>query len=399
MISIKNFVDVDINVLVGKVGAFSGFGTTIYFTEATIVTPAVADGNFVILESMDDFDNKVNTELTDAVVRKSVQAYFDNGGVKLCLVVPTVFTLEGFKADLLNVTAVVQDYFFVVIGDLLAIKSPGYILSSLVSIVNFGSGNGWSDGDLKSINRFRICLTTDSATYVDNNSLLGMQAVVKYSTYKDAGKLIDAALLVGAYFSRVDTGEFGAIRDYNFTQELLGEGHFEDVSQSTFNILNGSTEKGYYNFIGKVSNKVLNIGGDYCGLDKASISLDFGASCIERDLDFAIIELLFGKLPLTQEGQSKLVDAIKSQLVNYVDNGFLETDATYSGETKKVFYNGNQYTIVNKGDILPLGYRVFYVPINAVSAADKSAKRFPYIFVALQSVHGARVIQVNGSIL
>jgi len=116
-------------------------------------------------------------------------------------------------------------------------------------------------------------------------------------------------------------------------------------------------------------------------------------------LDFAVIELLFGKLPLTQEGQSKLVDAIKSQLVNYVDNGFLETDATYSGETKKVFYNGNQYTIVNKGDILPLGYRVFFVPINAISAADKAAKRFPYIFVALQSVHGARVIQVNGGIL
>lgn len=394
-ISIRNFVSTDISILQGLEN-FSGFRTTIYIADATIVTPDVEGGNFVTLESMDGFESKVSAS---AAVEQSISEYFRNGGTKICLCSPSVFTLDGFKADLYKISEVIDDYFFVCLGDIVTLKSDKYVVGEVYSIASFGSGVGWSDADKKVLNKIRICLTTNDTAFVVTNELLNTLVAVKYSTLSNDGDLVDAALLIGAYFSRVDVSLNSAIQDYNFTPEVFGTSHFEDIDQADFVLLNNNPTNGNYNFIGKVANRILNIGGDYVSPDKVSISLDFGVSCIEKDVNFSMIEKLFGKLPLTQEGQSKLIDAIRTQINKYVDNGFLEKDATYGGDTSKVSYNGKQYTIISNGDILPLGYRVFFVPINAISAADKSAKRFPYIFIALQSVHGARVIQVNGSIL
>lgn len=395
-ISIKNFVSANIDVLSHPV-TFTGFRTTVYFAAVTVNTPEIGGGNFAIVNSVEDFDNKI--QATSAAIRQSVVEYFKNGGTSLCIVAPSVFSLDGFKADMRAVTRAVDNYFFVVFGDSVTAKSGAYSSAEIFNIANFCSGNGWSDMDNKSLNTMRTCFTASTTDFITTNSLNTTLSVVKYSTLVVSGDLIDAALLVGAYFSKVDTSTENAIQDYNFTPESLGQNHFEDIDQTTFALLTQTAVNGYYNLIGNVANRILNLGGNYCSPDKIPISLDFGAACIERDLDYANIELLFGKLPLTQEGQSRLIDAIRSQLVKYIDDGFLETDATYVGETKKISYNGKQYTIIQKGDILPLGYKVFFVPINAISAADRSAKRFPYIYVALQSVHGARVIQVNGSIL
>lgn len=396
MISIKNFVSADISVE-SQPQVFTGYRTTVYFASLVITEPDVAGGNFATLNSMNDFDNKVLS--TNPAIRESVAAYFQNGGVALVIVDPDTFTFEGFKADMKALSLVVSDYYFVVLGDSVALKSSGYQSDALFNIANFCSGNGWSDEDTKALNTMRLCLTTNVASYASDNNLLGTLTVLKYSTLVNSGNLIDAALLVGAYFSKIDVSAGDAILDYNFTAETLGSDHFEDVDQATFVLLNRTPTNGYYNFIGNVANKILNIGGDFVSSDGISLSLDFGASCIERDLNYANIELLFGKLPLTMTGQAQLIAAIRQQLVKYIDNGFLEQDAVYSGETKRVTYNGTTYTVIEKGDALQLGYKIFYVPINAISATDRAEKRFPYIFVALQSVHGARLIQVNGSIV
>lgn len=396
MISIKNFVSTNIEVLKAP-AVFSGFRTTVYFSAVTISIPDVEGGNFATVNSLTDYDNKVVANST--AIRESVSGYFKNGGTRLCIVSPSGFTLESFKADMKTLTQTVDDYFFVVFGDSVTAKSGGYPSNEIFNIANFCSGNGWSDDDLKSLNTMRSCFTASTTDFIVQNNLLNTLSAVKYSTLVSSGDLVDAALLIGAYFSQIDMSEEGAIEDYNFTPETLGTGHFEDIDQATFTALTRTVTNGYYNVICNVANKILNVGGDYCSPDKISISLDFGAACIERDLNYQNIELLFGKLPLTHEGQAKLIDAIRSRLSKYVDDGFLETDATYEGPSKKVSYNGKSYKVIEHGDVLPLGYKVFYVPINAISAADKQAKRFPYIYVALQTVHGARVIQVNGSIL
>lgn len=393
-ISIKNFVNANIEVL-GKPSIFRGFTTTVYFANCTINVPDVAGGNFASVTSLTDFQGKVTAS---NAIQQSVEYYFSNGGTKLCVVSPSNFTLEGFKQDMVNVTSEIEDYFFVVLSDSVVAKSNTYPSNVVFSIADFCSGNGWTDNDKKSLNTMRACFTTNVTTFVTDNDLLDTLCVVKYSTLVNSGNLVDLALLVGAYFSQIDVTANDPILDYNFTTESVG-GHYEDISQATFVTLNNTPSNGYYNFIGKVSNKILNIGGDYCSQDKISISLDFGAACIERDLNYANIELLFGKLPLNQVGQSKLIDAIRSQLVKYIDSGFLELDATYAGDTKQVVYNGRNYNVIKSGDVLPLGYKVFYVPITSISAQDRRSKRFPYIYVALQSVHGARVIQVNGGIL
>ena len=77
--------------------------------------------------------------------------------------------------------------------------------------------------------------------------------MVKYSTLVSSGDLIDAALLVGAYFSQVDTSTENAIQDYNFTPESLGQNHFEDIDQTTFALLTQDADNGYYNLIGNVA--------------------------------------------------------------------------------------------------------------------------------------------------
>ena len=395
MISIKNFVNANIEVE-AQPQVFNGYRTTVYFAAVTVNTPDVEGGNYATLSSVDDFDNKLAS--TNSAIRSSVEAYFQNGGVSLVVVAPSDFTLDGFKADMYALSLTVDDYYFVCLSDSVVLKSSGYQSEALYQIANFCSDNGWSDADVKALNTMRLCLTTSSSNFVTTNNLLNMLAVVKYSTHLVSGSLVDAALLVGAFYSKIDVSAGDEILDYNFTEENLGAGYFEDIDQSTFVSLHDTPTNGYYNFIGKVANRVLNIGGDFVSPEGISISLDFGASCIERDLNYANIELLFGKLPLTFEGQSRLIAGIRQQLVKYVDNGFLESDATYAGDTKQVTYNGRTYTIIKNGDSMQLGYKIFYVPINAISAADRAAKRFPYIFVALQSVHGARLIEVNGSI-
>lgn len=390
MISIKNFVNTDIEVLT-KPTSFSGFKTTIYFANVELVD----NGDFVVVNSYAEYEAAVS-ENTSNAINTSVSAYFTNGGTSLCIVPTTGVTLslEQFKASMYSVAAVVKDYYFVVIS-----SGVNLAANALFNIATFCSDIGWSDADKKTLNTIRACFTTDSISFVTTQNILNTLSVVKYSTQTVDGSLVDVALLVGAYFSQIDPSVGDEINDYNFTPEILGENSFEDLSQADFTSLINTPTNGYYNVICNVANKILNVGGNFCSSNNVSISLDFGTACIEHDLDYASIELLFGKLKLNAEGQAKLIDAIRSQLVKYVDNGFLETDATYTGDTKIATYNGKRYTIIKNGDTLPLGYKVFYVPINAISAADKAAKRFPYIYVALQTVHGARLIQIDGSIL
>lgn len=394
MISIKNFVSADIKVEQTK-ETFNGFKTAVYFTSATITVPAIENGNFTLVNSLSEFENKC-TGFTEAV-RQSVSEYFVNGGTSLCVVVPTVFTLEGFKEDMRNVTSVTDNYLFVTIANSLVNQPNKYQPADIYAIANFCSGNGWTDLDSKSLNTMRLCLTAISTDFISQYQLNNTLTAVKYSTYTAGGELVDAALVIGSYFAKIDIDLNDPINDYNFTPESIGSGYFEDVNQTTLDELIHTESNGYYNFVGNIANRILNIGGDYA--NGISISLDFGATCIERDLNYANIELLFGKLPLNNEGQSKLISAIRAQMVKYVDSGFLEQGAVYMGDTKKVTYNGKSYVVISKGDTLPLGYKVFYVPINSISVADLDKKRFPYTYVALQSVHGARLIKIDGSIL
>ena len=395
MISIKNFVNTSIEVE-SQPQVFTGFRSTVYFAACTINTPDVEGGNYATLNSLNEFENKISA--TNSAIRESVKSYFQNGGVKLIVVAPSVFSLEGFKSDMYALSLTVDDYYFIVLSTSVVLQSSGYQADAIFQIANFCSDNGWSDADKKALHTMRACFTASTTSFITANSLASTLAIVKYSTYSVSGTVVDAALLVGAYYSQIDVSSGDKILDYNFTEEVLGDNYFEDINQATFVQLHDTPTNGYYNFIGKVANRVLNIGGDFVSPDGISISLDFGASCIERDLDYANMELLLGKLPLTSEGQSRLIAGIRQQLIKYVDNGFLESDAVYSGDTKRVTYNGTTYTVIEKGDAMQLGYKIFYVPINAISAADRSAKRFPYIYVALQSVHGARLIEVNGSI-
>lgn len=184
MISIKNFVDAQIDVL-KQPKVFDGFKTTVYFAPVTVNTPDVTDGNFVVVSSLEEFEAKCSTSNT--AVTQSILEYFRNGGTSLCVVAPSNFNLEGFKEDMRKITQKIDNYFFVVIANSLTNTPSGYQTAEVFNIANFCSGNGWNENDEKSLNTMRACFTTNSTDFITENSLINTLSVVKYSTLDVSG--------------------------------------------------------------------------------------------------------------------------------------------------------------------------------------------------------------------
>ena len=128
MISIKNFVNTSIEVE-SQPQVFTGFRSTVYFAACTINTPDVEGGNYATLNSLNEFENKISA--TNSAIRESVKSYFQNGGVKLIVVAPSVFSLEGFKSDMYALSLTVADYYFIVLSTSVVLQSSGYQVAAI----------------------------------------------------------------------------------------------------------------------------------------------------------------------------------------------------------------------------------------------------------------------------
>lgn len=390
MISTRNVVTVDLDIVTDK-GVLGDFETVVYFAPVTLNNQGTPV-NVLPLETEDQLDSQVTGN--DTVVQ-SIKNYFKNGGEKIIVVSPTEFDLSEFIKFISQAKAITRDFIYVCISNQL-IGSSGYQNQVLQEIA------GYCDAT-KSPDKIRLLLTTNSKTFIADMGLTKSYSIVKYCTKTYNAKILDAALLVGAYFSKIDLDKTDSIKDYCYTSEKLygtEDGISEEnLTQQDFDSLvkNGNDE-GYYNVIDKIANSVVNFGGNLATTDNIAIHTDFGAIACERDITYSVLEQMLGKQYLTEAGMTKVKSAINSQLQRYKTNGYLNVGASYSGEDLAITYNSNKYSVIKHGETLQQGFYIFSVPVSDITPDDKVAKRFTPIYVILETQSGARVVEITGEI-
>lgn len=231
----------------------------------------------------------------------------------------------------------------------------------------------------------RLCLTiknqktdTDKLTKITDNNI--------FVKLVDTTVETDDALSFLAFTTQIRLDGFNTIEDYCYTDEdgleiIDSKGHYDTWITK-------------YNFVEKVGNKVLNFGGNlYNG---TSIDSDFGVTCIENDIAYALLDIVTSKIRITPTAQTRVVTAINTVLNRYINNGLILSNSVYSGEDMFIKYNEKTYSIIHKGTTLLNGYYVFTVPVSAISVEDKQNKKFTPIIVVIMTSAGARTISVSG---
>lgn len=389
MVSIRNIVSVDFNIVTEN-KVLGDFETVVYFAPV-VMQSSEGVVNKLVVTSLEDLSNITGNEA--AVI--SMENYFLNGGKKLVVVSPTDYTAAGFASDIQKVREeYANDFIYVCISNQLI--SSGYPQEEFSKIVTY------CDNSL-SPEKVRLLLTTNSKTFIHDNGLENSFAAVKYSTKTADSNYIDTALLIGAYFSKVDLDDADSIKDYCYTKEtLIGIDEStaaEGLTQTEFEqLVDNANSQGYYNIIDSVGANIVNFGGNLASNDNIAIHTDFGAIAIERDITYSVLEKMIGKQYLTEQGMSNVKAAINSNLQRYKTNGYLNLGAGYSGEDLTITYNTKKYNVIKNGQTLTQGFYIFSVPVADISVEDKQKKKFTPIYVILETQSGARVIEITGEV-
>lgn len=398
MIGINNVISVNFDIITesASVGAYD---TVVYITN-DILNKNGEVATEVLCKDLAEVEAAVGNE----VIYQSAKVYFENYGKKLLLLTASAYTLEAFKNDIQRARAITNNFIFINITNTLIGETSageegtiGYSFDTLVEIANYCDNT-------KSPYKIRLCLTTNSINFIKEKGLLNYNVAVKYATKVYNSKLLDLSLLIGAYFTRINLDGEDTIKDYCYTREIviadkekLGA---EEVTQAQFEVLvnNPEGEEGYYNFIDKIGADVVNFGGNYANIKTLPIHTDFGAIAIENDITYSVLELMIGKQYLTDAGLANVKAAIHNQLQRYKTNGYLNPGASYSGEDLVIKYNSRTFNVIKKGTILSQGFYVYTIPVVNISDADRASKKFPPIYVVMETQSGARVVEITGEI-
>lgn len=351
--------------------AFNGYCT--YLLNSDGLTRQKTEGKDNAPLTVDTF-NKINSELVGVLQETKVIAnlsrFFNYDGQELIVVlcdnkIPTADDVQAIKRTF-------QDFIYYTVSQ--------DIFNSLTA-TNIDDLNK----DVSAPYTVRLCLTVKNTT--ENETKL---AAVKnnniFVKLVDTTVETDDALSFLAFTTQIRLDGFNTIEDYCYTDEngltvLDSKGHYDTWITK-------------YNFVDKVGNKVLNFGGNlYNG---TSIDSDFGVTCIENDIAYALLDIVTSKIRITPTAQTRVVTAINTVLNRYINNGLILSNSVYSGEDMFIKYNEKTYSIIHKGTTLLNGYYVFTVPVSAISVEDKQNKKFTPIIVVIMTSAGARTISVSG---
>ena len=351
--------------------AFNGYCT--YLLNSDGLTRQKTEGKDNAPLTVDTF-NKINSELVGVLKETKVIAnlsrFFNYDGQELIVVlcdnkIPTADDIQAIKRTF-------QDFIYYTVSQ--------DIFNSLTA-TNIDELNNTVSAPYT----VRLCLTvknteeneTKLATVKNNNIFVKLV---------DTTVETDDALSFLAFTTQIRLDGFNTIEDYCYTDEngleiIDSKGHYDTWITK-------------YNFVEKVGNKVLNFGGNL--YDGTSIDSDFGVTCIENDIAYALLDIVTSKIRITPTAQTRVVTAINTVLNRYINNGLILSNSVYSGEDMFIKYNEKTYSIIHKGTTLLNGYYVFTVPVSAISVEDKQNKKFTPIIVVIMTSAGARTISVSG---
>lgn len=389
MVDINKLIDVNFNI-VRETTPIGSYKKALYFMNKTANTDFNAYCTY-LLNTTDglkrqqtnkkdnapltvDTFNKIDTDLGDALKETNVIAnlgrFFNYDGQELIVVlcdnkIPTADDVQAIKRTF-------QDFIYYTVSQ--------DIFNSLTA-TNIDDLNK----EVSAPYTVRLCLTVKNTT--ENETKL---AAVKnnniFVKLVDTAVETDDALSFLAFTTQIRLDGFNTIEDYCYTDE-----NGLEVIDNKGNYDTWITK---YNFVEKVGNKVLNFGGNlYNG---TSIDSDFGVTCIENDIAYALLDIVTSKIRITPTAQTRVVTAINTVLNRYINNGLILSNSVYSGEDMFIKYNEKTYSIIHKGTTLLNGYYVFTVPVSAISVEDKQNKKFTPIIVVIMTSAGARTISVSG---
>ena len=321
-----------------------------------------------------DTFNKINVTLGEALKETNVIAnlsrFFNYDGQELIVVlcdnkIPTADDVQAIKRTF-------QDFIYYTVSQ--------DIFNSLTA-TNIDELNNTVSAPYT----VRLCLTVKN-TPENETKLAAVKNNNIFVKLVDTTVETDDALSFLAFTTQIRLDGFNTIEDYCYTDEngleiIDSKGHYDTWITK-------------YNFVEKVGNKVLNFGGNlYNG---TSIDSDFGVTCIENDIAYALLDIVTSKIRITPTAQTRVVTAINTVLNRYINNGLILSNSVYSGEDMFIKYNEKTYSIIHKGTTLLNGYYVFTVPVSAISVEDKQNKKFTPIIVVIMTSAGARTISVSG---
>lgn len=321
-----------------------------------------------------DTFNKINATLGDALKETNVIAnlgrFFNYDGQELIVVlcdnkIPTADDVQAIKRTF-------QDFIYYTISQ---------DISNSLTAQNIDDLNK----DVSAPYTVRLCLTVKN-TKENETKLAAVKNNNIFVKLVDTTVETDDALSFLAFTTQIRLDGFNTIEDYCYTDE-----NGLDVIDSKNDYTTWITK---YNFVDKVGNKTLNFGGNlYNG---TAIDSDFGVTCIENDIAYALLDIVTSKIRITPTAQTRVVTAINTVLNRYINNGLILSNSVYSGEDMFIKYNEKTYSIIHKGTTLLNGYYVFTVPVSAISVEDKQNKKFTPIIVVIMTSAGARTISVSG---
>lgn len=389
MVDINKLIDVNFNI-VRETTPIGSYKKAVYFMNKTANTDfnkyctyLLNSENGLTRQKTDSKDNapltvdtfnKINATLDEALketkVIENLSRFFNYDGQELIVVlcdnkIPTADDVQAIKRTF-------QDFIYYTVSQ--------DIFNSLTA-TNIDDLNE----DVSAPYTVRLCLTVKN-TEENETKLASVKNNNIFVKLVDTTVETDDALSFLAFTTQIRLDGFNTIEDYCYTDEKGLE-----VIDSKDNYDTWITK---YNFVEKVGNKVLNFGGNlYNG---TSIDSDFGVTCIENDIAYALLDIVTSKIRITPTAQTRVVTAINTVLNRYINNGLILSNSVYSGEDMFIKYNEKTYSIIHKGTTLLNGYYVFTVPVSAISVEDKQNKKFTPIIVVIMTSAGARTISVSG---
>ena len=356
--------------------AFNGYCTYLLNSENGL-TRQKTEGKDNAPLTVDTFNKILSDNLTaaesnplDTNVINNLHRFFDYDGQELIVVlcdnkIPTADNVQAIKRTF-------QDFIYYTVSQ--------DIFNSLTA-TNIDELNNTVSAPYT----VRLCLTVKN-TPENETKLAAVKNNNIFVKLVDTTVETDDALSFLAFTTQIRLDGFNTIEDYCYTDEngleiIDSKGHYDTWITK-------------YNFVDKVGNKVLNFGGNlYNG---TSIDSDFGVTCIENDIAYALLDIVTSKIRITPTAQTRVVTAINTVLNRYINNGLILSNSVYSGEDMFIKYNEKTYSIIHKGTTLLNGYYVFTVPVSAISVEDKQNKKFTPIIVVIMTSAGARTISVSG---
>lgn len=393
MVDINKLIDVNFNI-VRETTPIGSYKKALYFINKTAntdfnkyctyllnttdgLTRQKTEGKDNAPLTVDTFNKILSDNLTtaesnplDTNVINNLHRFFDYDGQELIVVlcdnkIPTADDVQSIKRTF-------QDFIYYTVSQ--------DIFNSLTA-TNINALNK----DVSAPYTVRLCLTVKN-TEENETKLAAVKNNNIFVKLVDTAVGTDDALSFLAFTTQIRLDGFNTIEDYCYTDEkglevIDSKGHYDTWITK-------------YNFVEKVGNKVLNFGGNlYNG---TSIDSDFGVTCIENDIAYALLDIVTSKIRITPTAQTRVVTAINTVLNRYINNGLILSNSVYNGEDMFIKYNEKTYSIIHKGTTLLNGYYVFTVPVSAISVEDKQNKKFTPIIVVIMTSAGARTISVSG---